>query len=54
METSPRKVLNGMKIFVNGMEEEEEKSENLSTVAFVNFNRNANKPLEKIYVPRIR
>jgi hypothetical protein len=43
-----------MKIFQNAIEEEEEKPEAISTVAFVNFNRNLGKPLEKISVPKIK
>lgn len=46
LESSPKKVLNGMKIYNNSIEEEEERPESISTVAFVNFNRNMqNKPL---------
>jgi hypothetical protein len=45
LESSPKKVLNGMKIFQNAIEEEEEKPETISTVAFVNFNRNLARPL---------
>ena len=44
-----------MKIYNNSIEEEEERPESISTVAFVNFNRNMmNKPLEKIVVPKIK
>jgi hypothetical protein len=47
-------VLNGMKIYSGAIEEEEEKIENVNTIAFVNFRSNFNKPLEKISVPKIK
>ena len=54
LESSPKKVLNGMKIFSNSMEEQEEKIEISNTIVFINFNRNLNKPLQKINVPKIK
>ena len=55
IETSPKKVVLGMKVH-NQNEQEEEMVENSNsvTVAFINFTKNAVKPLERINVPKIK
>lgn len=54
IETSPKRVVSGMKTFSYNGEPEREIFETTNTVAFVNFSRNLAKPLERISVPGIK
>lgn len=56
IETSPKRILNGMKIYnPSSNTEEVEKLESTNSVAFILFNKSSeSKPLERIIVPKIK